>query len=111
MWLSEKRPDGCREISDRKLFTALKPLTFPDFIVMNGLSVSGHLFPMLMFLGIPELLFVLCATMFADPGAQNAQLNSTYLSGAELASVRLPQSAVPETAVMSLIWWTQQSSE
>ena len=90
---------------------------FPNLFFVPLFNPCGGFFLLLIqtgqFQGIvfAELLFVLCATMFADPGAQNAQLNSTYLSGAELASVRLPQSAVPETAVMSLIWWTQQSSE
>lgn len=50
------------------------PVTFPDLIVMNGLSVSGQRLHSLQFLGIEFGLLVRGAEMFAPEGAQNAKL-------------------------------------
>lgn len=50
------------------------PVTFPDLIVMNGLSVSGHRLHSLQFRGIELGLLVRWADMLAPAGAQNAKL-------------------------------------
>ena len=61
-------------MTERKLFRAEMPVTFPDLIVMNGLSVSGQRLHSLQFLGLEFGLLVRGAEMFAPEGAQNAKL-------------------------------------